>query len=315
MATATARRTTTKRNAAIAVAMFTLPELAKGEIYAGVLLDEKGKPAHHLVLLAGQRDNFTWEESKKWAAAQGGELPSRKEQALLFANAAQHFERDWYWSSEQARPTPATRGCRASATAPVLRPHEQQGPGSRRPQSAHSLIRQFKRGSTMKRDLATAEALLEVPAPLFFNLVDRVLDLSTPRLEFSGDAHRVRTSGRPARRSARSTKADCSPASRSPTASAWRSCSSAASSRRPTGTRAKAWAEEQGGVLPSRIDGLVLFENGEKLGFAKEYYWTSAPYASDPSCAWVQGFSDGNQYYYHTSIKYRARAVRRVPIR
>jgi hypothetical protein len=107
MATATARRTTTKRNAAIAVAMFTLPELAKGEIYAGVLLDEKGKPAHHLVLLAGQRDNFTWEEAKKWAAAQGGELPSRKEQALLFANAAQHFERDWYWSSEQYASDPS----------------------------------------------------------------------------------------------------------------------------------------------------------------------------------------------------------------
>jgi hypothetical protein len=59
----------------------------------------------------------------------------------------------------------------------------------------------------------------------------------------------------------------------------------------------------------------VLFENGEKLGFAKEYYWTSDPYASDPSYAWVQFFSNGNQYCYHTSNKSRARAVRRVPIR
>ncbi len=29
-------------------------------------------------------------------------LPTRKEQALLFANAAEHFEERWYWSSEQS---------------------------------------------------------------------------------------------------------------------------------------------------------------------------------------------------------------------
>lgn len=89
-----------RKKTAAAVAI-TLPELAKGERYAGILLDDKGKPSHHLVLLAGERSGFKWDEAVKWAKDQGGELPTRKEQALLFANAAGEFERDWYWSSEQ----------------------------------------------------------------------------------------------------------------------------------------------------------------------------------------------------------------------
>lgn len=103
MATATARRI----KAAAAAVTITLPQLAKGEVYAGILLDKKGQPSHHLVLLAGKRDNFTWEEAKKWALDQGGELPTRKEQALLFANAAKHFEARWYWSCEQYASDPS----------------------------------------------------------------------------------------------------------------------------------------------------------------------------------------------------------------
>ena len=78
----------------------TLPVLAKGEIYAGIVVRD-GKPAHHLVLLAGHKtEPVKWENAMAWAKAQGGELPTRKEQALLFANAAEHFEQEWYWSQE-----------------------------------------------------------------------------------------------------------------------------------------------------------------------------------------------------------------------
>ncbi|MDE3023631.1 MAG: DUF1566 domain-containing protein, partial [Pseudomonadota bacterium] len=35
-----------------------------------------------------------------FAEKSGGELPTRSEQSLLFANAKQHFESAWYWSSE-----------------------------------------------------------------------------------------------------------------------------------------------------------------------------------------------------------------------
>lgn len=85
---------------ATALQSISLPQLATGEIYAGILLTE-GKPSHHLVLLAGDKAGLTWKKAGEWAKAQGGELPTRKEQALLFANAADAFKPDWYWSCEQ----------------------------------------------------------------------------------------------------------------------------------------------------------------------------------------------------------------------
>jgi len=75
--------------------------LAPGEHYAGLLLDDAGQPLHHLILLPGDAKGKTWRQAIDWAAQAGGALPSRREQALLFANAASHFEATWYWSSEQ----------------------------------------------------------------------------------------------------------------------------------------------------------------------------------------------------------------------
>jgi hypothetical protein len=95
MATATARRTKTA-----APLTLTLLALAKGEHYAGILLDDKGALAHHLVLLAGDT-KLSWADAGAWAKKQGGELPTRREQSLLFANLKGKFERDYYWSSEQ----------------------------------------------------------------------------------------------------------------------------------------------------------------------------------------------------------------------
>ncbi len=93
--TAAARKTAV---AAIAAA-FPIPTLAKNEVYAGVLVED-GKPKHHLVLLPGD-ESKKWKDAVAWAKKQGGTLPTRKEQALLFANAAGKFERAWYWSSEE----------------------------------------------------------------------------------------------------------------------------------------------------------------------------------------------------------------------
>src|SRR5690606_29474773 len=72
-----------------------------GERYAGIVLDEEGNPAYHLILLPGDQDDINWSSAKKWAAEQGGELPTRREQSLLFANLGGHFEERAYWSSEQ----------------------------------------------------------------------------------------------------------------------------------------------------------------------------------------------------------------------
>ena len=75
--------------------------LAAGEVYAGILLGDDGKPSHHLIMLPGDSEGCTWAAAKAWAAERGGELPTRREQSLLFANSKQHFEKTWYWSAEE----------------------------------------------------------------------------------------------------------------------------------------------------------------------------------------------------------------------
>ncbi len=79
-----------------------LPELHPGEHYAGLVLDVSGQPEHHLVLMASVPDNrLSWKDAMAWAERVGGVLPTRQEQALLFATCKQHIAVDWYWSSEQ----------------------------------------------------------------------------------------------------------------------------------------------------------------------------------------------------------------------
>lgn len=79
---------------------FSIPELNEGEVYAGVLLGKNGAPNQHVILLPGDIEDGKWNDSKKWAESIGGDLPTRREQSLLFANCGEEFKRDWYWSSE-----------------------------------------------------------------------------------------------------------------------------------------------------------------------------------------------------------------------
>ena len=76
-------------------------ELRKGERYSGVILDAKGTPSHHLILLPGEIEDAEWQKAIEWAKEQGGELPTRQEQSLLFANLKGEFQEAWYWSSQQ----------------------------------------------------------------------------------------------------------------------------------------------------------------------------------------------------------------------
>lgn len=84
---------------------FFLPEatieLRPGEHYAGLIVGHDGKPSHHLVLLPGDAESISWEDAKAWATGQGGELPTRREQALLFANMKDQFKEEWYWSGQE----------------------------------------------------------------------------------------------------------------------------------------------------------------------------------------------------------------------
>lgn len=76
-------------------------ELRAGERYAGAVLDHEGFVTHYVILMP-QRPNqrLAWPGAMAWAQSVGGDLPSRQEQSLLFANCQPHIEADWYWSRE-----------------------------------------------------------------------------------------------------------------------------------------------------------------------------------------------------------------------
>ena len=78
--------------------------LGDGELYAGLILGKNGMPDHHLVLLPGEAEEVSWAAARDWAASAGGELPTRRELALLYANLREHFQRVWYWSCEPQEP-------------------------------------------------------------------------------------------------------------------------------------------------------------------------------------------------------------------
>jgi len=78
--------------------------------------------------------------------------------------------------------------------------------------------------------------------------------------------------------------------------------------------RAGEWATEQGGVLPSRIDALVLYESLRAHFKTDGYYWTDTVRPGNADCAFIQDFEFGIQSYAHKVSAYRARAVRRVAI-
>lgn len=78
--------------------------LNAGEHYAGLILGKEGAPDHHLVLLPGEAQEVSWAAAREWAGTAGGELPTRRELSLLYANLKEQFERVWYWSIETQEP-------------------------------------------------------------------------------------------------------------------------------------------------------------------------------------------------------------------
>ena len=75
--------------------------LKDGEHYAGIILGKDGEPDHHLILLPGQGNDVTFDQAKEFAVNSGGDLPTRREQSLLFANLKEQFEDRRYWSGTQ----------------------------------------------------------------------------------------------------------------------------------------------------------------------------------------------------------------------
>ena len=61
-----------------------LPPLAEGEIYVGSIGDAQGN-LRHIILLPGDNEDDNWEAQMEWAKSIGGDLPTRIEQAMLWA--------------------------------------------------------------------------------------------------------------------------------------------------------------------------------------------------------------------------------------
>lgn len=84
---------------------FVFPEteiqLARGEHYAGVILGKDGESSYHLILLPEDKECGKWQDAMDWAKSINGELPTRREQSLLYANLKEEFQEQWYWSSVQ----------------------------------------------------------------------------------------------------------------------------------------------------------------------------------------------------------------------
>ena len=75
--------------------------LKTGELYAGLILGKDGSKDYHLILLPDQANDVNWAAAMAWAKTVGGELPTRREQSLLFANLKDRFEPRLYWSCEK----------------------------------------------------------------------------------------------------------------------------------------------------------------------------------------------------------------------
>jgi hypothetical protein len=82
-----------------------------------------------------------------------------------------------------------------------------------------------------------------------------------------------------------------------------------------TWEHAMTWADENGGELPDRVEGALLFAT-MKDEFQPEWYWTRDTRASTSDYAWMQGFISGSQNGYgnRQGYSFRARAVRRLAI-
>ncbi len=76
-----------------------IPPLAEGELYIGAIGDAAGN-LYHVILLPGDNDDATHEAQLAWAKSIGGDLPNRIEQAMLWANHRDQFQKDLYWSNE-----------------------------------------------------------------------------------------------------------------------------------------------------------------------------------------------------------------------
>lgn len=82
------------------------PLLNEREEYAGLIVGKGGEVDYHLILLPEEACDLNWPRACDWAREIGGDLPTLRELALLFANLREQFQRFWYWSNAQHETRP-----------------------------------------------------------------------------------------------------------------------------------------------------------------------------------------------------------------
>lgn len=92
----------------ITTAPIALPPLNDGEVWIGIVSADR--KLHHVILLPG---DFAGDHAAMLAKAAelGGDLPSRLELNLLYTEARDRLQRDWYWSNEKDAGEPRWAWC------------------------------------------------------------------------------------------------------------------------------------------------------------------------------------------------------------
>lgn len=75
--------------------------IGHGERYAGLILGNGEHRSHHVILLPGEASRVSWQAAHQWSLERGGDLPTRRELALLLANRRECFQEGCYWSGEK----------------------------------------------------------------------------------------------------------------------------------------------------------------------------------------------------------------------
>lgn len=96
-------RKTTKLAPTKTAAAIVIPPCKKGELWAGIILKDNGKPDYHLYKLPGQLDKANYAAALAYAKKQGGEGPTLRDLALMRTNLRAQFQDKWYWSCEESR--------------------------------------------------------------------------------------------------------------------------------------------------------------------------------------------------------------------
>lgn len=101
---------TTKSTApAAAIPLPRIQSTYAGGTVMGVMAGQSGAPDYLLIDLDVEPANdLTWDEAVAWAKSVGGELPTRREQAVMFGNRREgQYKPRWYWSGEQHASEPS----------------------------------------------------------------------------------------------------------------------------------------------------------------------------------------------------------------